>query len=109
MPSTRQGSWDRPPPGVVAQASETLSLLASPVRLQIVWLIGDGEADVSSLTQALGSAGPAVSQQLTKLRLAGVVQARREGRRQMYRVIDAQVVALARQAIDLHGDLPTAG
>lgn len=53
---------DGPSAEVVAQASETLALLASPARLQIVWFIGDEEADVTSLTQALGLAGPAVSQ-----------------------------------------------
>jgi len=75
--------------------------------LQIVWFIGDEEADVTSLTQALGLAGPAVSQHLTKLRLAGVVASRHEGRRRLYRVADPQVVALTRQIIGIHGYQPS--
>lgn len=98
---------DGPSAEVVAQASETLALLASPARLQIVWFIGDEEADVTSLTQALGLAGPAVSQHLTKLRLAGVVASRHEGRRRLYRVADPQVVALTRQIIGIHGYQPS--
>lgn len=89
---------------VVSQACETLSLLASPTRLRIVWAIGDGESDVSTLAADLGAAGPAVSQQLTKLRLAGIVRARRDGRRQLYRVAEPEVIALARQALALHDD-----
>lgn len=39
---------------------------------------------------------PAVSQHLTKLKLAGLVRARREGRRQVYYVDDPDVVTVVR-------------
>ena len=108
MVATVQCWGEGPSAEVMAQASETLALLASPARLQIVWFIGDDEADVTSLTQALGLAGPAVSQHLTKLRLAGVVASRQEGRRRVYRVADPQVVELTRKVVGIHGYLPSA-
>jgi DNA-binding transcriptional ArsR family regulator len=40
---------------------------------------------------------PTASQHLAKLRLAGLVSARREGRRQFYTVDDPHVIALVEQ------------
>ncbi|MEV5873116.1 transcriptional regulator [Streptomyces sp. NPDC052101] len=42
------------------------------------------ESDVTGLAERVGGALPAVSQHLTKLKLAGLVHSRREGRRQVY-------------------------
>jgi DNA-binding transcriptional ArsR family regulator len=45
----------------------------------------------------LGVSVPTASQHLAKLRLAGLVSARREGRRQFYTVDDPHVIALVEQ------------
>ena len=75
---------DDPSAGVLAQAAGAFGLLASPARLHIVWALAQGESDVTGLAERVGGALPAVSQHLTKLKLAGLVRSRREGRRQVY-------------------------
>jgi DNA-binding transcriptional ArsR family regulator len=85
-----------PPAEVLAEAAASFGLLASPARLHIVWVLAQGESDVSHLAERVGGALPAVSQHLAKLKLAGLVRARREGRRVVYLVDDPDVVAVVR-------------
>ncbi|MGW2863541.1 ArsR/SmtB family transcription factor [Streptomyces sp. NPDC001205] len=77
---------------VLADAAAVFGLLASAARLHILWALAEGESDVSGLAQRVGGALPATSQHLAKLKLAGLVAARREGRRQIYYVDDQDVV-----------------
>ncbi|MEU2788461.1 metalloregulator ArsR/SmtB family transcription factor [Streptomyces sp. NPDC007100] len=81
---------------VLTEAAATFGLLASPARLHIVWALADGECDVSGLAERVGGALPAVSQHLAKLKLAGLVRSRREGRRVVYLVDDPDVVSMVR-------------
>ncbi|WP_043270895.1 metalloregulator ArsR/SmtB family transcription factor [Streptomyces sp. CT34] len=81
---------------VLAEAAAMFGLLASPPRLHIVWALAQGESDVSGLAERVGGALPAVSQHLSKLKLAGLVRSRREGRRVVYLVDDPDVVAVVR-------------
>ncbi|MCQ4081206.1 metalloregulator ArsR/SmtB family transcription factor [Streptomyces sp. RB6PN25] len=81
---------------VLHEAAASFGLLASAARLHIVWVLSQGECDVSTLAQRVGGALPAVSQHLAKLKLAGLVRSRREGRRQVYLVDDPQVVTIVR-------------
>src|SRR4051812_21942263 len=69
----------------MAAATEMLRLLADGTRLRLMYLLSEGEYDVTALVAAVGAARPAVSQHLGKLRLAGLVNVRREGRRALYR------------------------
>ncbi|MGW4159507.1 ArsR/SmtB family transcription factor [Streptomyces sp. NPDC004788] len=85
-----------PPAEVLAKAAAAFGLLSSPARLHIVWALAQGESDVTGLAERVGGALPAVSQHLTKLKLAGLVGSRREGRRQVYSVDDPDVVAVVR-------------
>ncbi|MFD0971419.1 ArsR/SmtB family transcription factor [Plantactinospora endophytica] len=68
----------------VVAATDMLRMLADGTRLRLMWLLSDGEHDVTSLVAAVGAARPAVSQHLAKLRLAGLVTIRRDGRRALY-------------------------
>ncbi|MFJ8358511.1 ArsR/SmtB family transcription factor [Streptomyces sp. NPDC093984] len=90
------GGFEDPPAEVLSQAAAAFGLLASPARLHIVWALAQGESDVTGLAERVGGALPAVSQHLTKLKLAGLVGSRREGRRQVYFVDDADVVTVVR-------------
>lgn len=91
-----KGGMVDPPAEVLAEAAAMFGLLASPPRLHIVWALAQGESDVSGLAERVGGALPAVSQHLTKLKLAGLVRSRREGRRVVYLVDDPDVVAVVR-------------
>ncbi|WP_053708609.1 ArsR/SmtB family transcription factor [Streptomyces sp. NRRL B-3648] len=79
---------------VLAEAAAAFGLLAAPARLHIVWALAQGESDVTGLAERVGGALPAVSQHLTKLKLAGLVRSRREGRRQVYFVDTAEQAAV---------------
>ncbi|MDT0528629.1 metalloregulator ArsR/SmtB family transcription factor [Micromonospora sp. DSM 115977] len=68
----------------VEAATEMLRMLADGTRLRLMWLLVHNEHDVTALVEALGVARPAVSQHLGKLRLAGLVTVRRDGRRALY-------------------------
>ena len=75
----------QPPTGAQIEAAViALRMLADPTRLRLMWLLGTGEYDVSSLAATVGAARPSVSQHLAKLKLAGLVTARRDGRRAVY-------------------------
>ncbi|MFF5308991.1 ArsR/SmtB family transcription factor [Streptomyces massasporeus] len=94
------GGFEDPSEDVLAQAAAAFGLLASPARLHIVWAPAQGESDVTGLAERVGGALPAVSQHLTKLKLAGLVRSRREGRRQVYYVDDPDVVEVVRPLVD---------
>ncbi|SHM20865.1 ArsR/SmtB family transcription factor [Streptomyces yunnanensis] len=84
---------------VLAEAAALFGLLASPPRLHIVWALAQGESDVSGLAERVGGALPAISQHLSKLKLAGLVRSRREGRRVVYFVDDPDTVAVMRTLV----------
>jgi DNA-binding transcriptional ArsR family regulator len=97
----RSTTPDRQPVGVTdAQldaAAATFDLLSVPGRLHLVWLLAAAELDVTTLAELTGANIPAASQQLAKLRAAGVVSARRDGRRQLYRVDDPHINSVIEQ------------
>ncbi|ALE74183.1 Transcriptional regulator, ArsR family [Pseudonocardia sp. Ae168_Ps1] len=79
-------------PELLADVAAAFGMLSATSRLQIVWLLAAGPHDVGSLATALGQPVAAVSQHLAKLKLAGLVRARREGRHQIYVIDDPGVV-----------------
>ena len=88
-----------------AEAADTFALLATATRVRLLWLLAEGEHDVTSLAEAVDATVATVSQHLAKLRLADLVTARAAGRRQIYRVDDPHVIALVKQAVDHHQHL----
>lgn len=80
--------------------ARTFALLGTPARLHLLALAADGERDVSSLAEAAGISITAASQHLSKLRLAGLISARRDGRRQIYVVDDPHVLTVVDQMFD---------
>ena len=94
------------PPEVLQRAAATFGLLASPVRLHILWLLAEEERDVGTLADRTGGTLQTVSQHLAKLKLAGLVQSRREGRRQVYLVADPRLVTLVHQMVGESGGRP---
>ncbi|MFG2639000.1 ArsR/SmtB family transcription factor [Streptomyces sp. NPDC048362] len=95
----RAVGFEDPSGEVLAAAAHSFGLLASSVRLHLMWALAQGECDVTHLADRVGGALPAVSQHLAKLKLAGLVRSRREGRRQVYYIDDPDVVTLVRVII----------
>lgn len=84
---------------VLQAAAATFGMLAATVRLHIVWLLAHGERDVTSLAEQAGTTVQVVSQHLAKLRQSGLVQARRQGRHQVYLINDPDLGAVVRQMV----------
>ncbi len=62
-----------------------------------MWLLARDDCDVGTLAARTGATVALVSQHLAKLRLAGLVTARRDGRRHIYAVDDPHVLTLIDQ------------
>lgn len=84
-------------------ASDFLKALSHDGRFLILCLLGEGEATVTEITSKLGMRQAVVSQQLTRLRLDGLVEARREGRNVHYSLVRREVTALVATLDDLFG------
>ncbi|NNU79244.1 helix-turn-helix transcriptional regulator [Halovulum dunhuangense] len=69
-------------------ASEFLKALGQESRLLILCYLLTGEKSVTELEQFLGARQAAVSQQLARLRLQGLVKARRDGKAIYYSLTD---------------------
>ena len=76
---------------MIQAATLAMGLLGDATRLRLAVALLDGEQDVTGLAAAVRAARPAVSQHLAKLRLAGLVVVRREGRRAVYDLADDHV------------------
>src|SRR6266542_6377312 len=81
---TSAGGSDPPSAEQARAAAELLRLLADPTRLRLLAALAHAEHDVTTLTALTGVPRPAVSQHLGRLRLGGLVTARRDGRRMIY-------------------------
>ncbi|MEV6207853.1 ArsR/SmtB family transcription factor [Kitasatospora sp. NPDC051914] len=82
-------------------AAAVLVLLADRTRLALLERLGRGEADVTTLVEATGAARPSVSQHLAKLRLAGLVSTRKDGRRVVYSLRHGHLRRLVDEALNV--------
>lgn len=87
----------------IRAAVTAFSMLAEPTRLQLLWLVSAGELDVTTLAERVGVNVSAVSQHLSRLRLAGLVDTRKAGRHVLYRARDTHVRSLIAEAL-FHAD-----
>lgn len=81
-------------------AARTFALLSAPVRLHLVALAAEGEYDVGTLSERVGVSIATASQHLSKLRLAGIISGRRDGRRHIYVVDDPHVITMVGQIFE---------
>ncbi len=80
-------------------AAEGFRMLADPTRLKILWALHQGESSVNCLADLVGATPTAVSQHLAKLRLAQLVQGRRQGTFVYYTLADDHVRTLLSQGL----------
>ncbi|GAC1410510.1 MAG: hypothetical protein NVS4B6_27360 [Mycobacterium sp.] len=71
-------------------------LPSATVRLHLPWVLASGEQDVKTLAEASGQSCATASHHLDKLQLAGLVRARRDGKRQVYVLADSMVSDVVR-------------
>ncbi|MFI0020032.1 MULTISPECIES: ArsR/SmtB family transcription factor [Streptomyces] len=87
----------------LSEAAGVFALLADSTRLHLLWLLAQEEADVGTLSERCAASRTGVSQHLAKLRLAGLVDTRREGRHVVYRLTDGHLRRLVIEALS-HAD-----
>lgn len=80
-------------------AADSFRMLSDPTRVKILWALLQGESSVGSLAELVQSSTTAVSQHLSKLRLAGLVDSRREGTFIYYSATDGHVHRLLAEAL----------
>jgi ArsR family transcriptional regulator len=72
--------------------AEVLKTLANPRRLEIIHRLAQGPCEVGRLAEEIGASQPNISQHLSVLRAAGIVDAERDGREVRYRLADPDVI-----------------
>lgn len=103
-------------PAVLRRAARVIRVLGHPLRLRLLEALERGELCVADLQEMTRTNQAVVSQHLGVLRANGVVEARREGPRVYYRIVEAKVsriLACIRECdlpdlvdLDLFRDLP---
>lgn len=90
---------DLPEEEQVDLAVEVFRMLADATRVKLLWVLLPGEASVNQLAEAVGKPQAAVSQHLAKLRMAHLVQTRKQGTQVFYSVVSDHVRQLVEDAI----------
>jgi DNA-binding transcriptional ArsR family regulator len=80
-------------------AAELFSVLSTPIRLQILGALCDGELSVSQILERVETTQPNLSQHLAILYRHGVIGKRKEGTQVIYNVQSEKAVALCRSVV----------
>ncbi len=72
--------------------SEVCKTMANPKRMEIIYLLKEGEMSTGDLSEALALAKANVSQHLSVLRSAGIVKSRRVGVNVYYSISNSKIV-----------------
>jgi ArsR family transcriptional regulator len=91
---SRHLSSDNPKRAVFAGLADMAKALASPHRIEIIELLGQGERAVETVAQRLGLSIANASQHLRLMRQAGLLASRREGKNVFYGLRDPAVADL---------------
>lgn len=75
----------------VEQVTEILKSIAHPIRLKILCFLIDGEKNVSEIEQQFGSTISNISQHLTILRKASIIDRRKEANFMYYSIKDENI------------------
>lgn len=75
--------------------AEFCLVFSNPVRLRLLFLLGEGERAVTGMAVELGVALPTVSQHLRVMRDLGCLQTRRDGRTVYYRLANRKFLQAA--------------
>jgi ArsR family transcriptional regulator len=77
--------------------AELLRALAQPTRLRILETLGSGERCVGEISRQIQQDQPTVSRHLGLLRRSGLLVARKQGLKVLYRIADGEVMRILGQ------------
>jgi DNA-binding transcriptional ArsR family regulator len=89
----------RLPDDQVRLVVEVFRMLADATRVQVLWSLADREMSVNELAEHVGKPAPSVSQHLAKLRMARLVQTRRDGTTMFYSLENNHIRQLVVDAV----------
>lgn len=78
----------------IEMAARALKSIAHPLRLKVLCVLGDQEACVQEIVEAVGTSQSNISQHLAILREKGVLVTRKDANRVYYRVGDQRTLQL---------------
>ena len=84
------------------KASKLMKVLSNPDRLLLLCQMTQAERSVSELEAITSIQQPTLSQQLTVLRLEGVVNTRREGKQIFYSIASNEALAVMQVLFQLY-------
>jgi DNA-binding transcriptional ArsR family regulator len=87
-------------PELLARIAERLKALADPTRLAILHALEARERNVTDLLGELGGSQANLSKHLARMRMSGLLAARRDGTSVYYRVVDPTAFAICRTVCD---------
>jgi DNA-binding transcriptional ArsR family regulator len=90
-------------PTNLSKVSQLLGIISPKQRLEIILVIGEGEACVCHLEARLGYRQAYISQQLMALREAGLVDSSRNGKYIFYRLAKPDILELLQNAAKIAG------
>lgn len=86
-PATRVGAFPELSDQLEKDLVQVFKLLSDETRLRILmYLMREGELHVTALCERLAQSQPAVSHHLALLRVAGLIEARRDGKHNFYSI-----------------------
>ena len=97
---TQNNSGSGAPTEAFEKAANLLRALSHPVRLRIVELLGGGELCVKSLEEILEISQSSVSQHLTRLKYAGLIESERRGHLVCYRLVEGGAARILEAAMN---------
>jgi DNA-binding transcriptional ArsR family regulator len=86
--SPRAGNGGDGDEAALQSAAEMLRVLSHPARLRIIEILSEGERCVKRIEEVLGIPQPSVSQHLSRLKYAGLIDSERRGHLVCYRLVD---------------------
>lgn len=89
-------------------AAEVFTLLSDATRVRIILALRDTEKSVNELAEEISKSPTTTSQHLAKLRWGKIVEARQDGNRVFYRLIDDHARELVTHAV-FHAQQHVAG
>ena len=84
------------------EVAAVLKQLAHPTRLKLLCGLLDGEKTVGELVESLSEAQSWVSQILSRMKLEGLVEARKEGSFVYYRIADPRLDELMKSIYQIY-------
>lgn len=85
--------------------SKILSSLSNHTRLRLLECLSENEKNVTQLINNCGLSQSAVSQHLEKLRSAGLVSTRKEGKEMYYSLANPKVGHISKDILDFIGNM----